>query len=320
MRRRLTAAGLVALALLGLMIGVAFRIDMNAAYSRLQGRSQSAPTPFGEIQYVTGGHGNPVLVVHGGGGGWDQGELLAATVLGDGFHWIAPSRFGYPGSTLPSQATWDEQAHVYAALLDTLAVREVAVVALSQGGPSALLLALLHPERVTSLTCISCGIATQEGQQQTGASQRGDALMAIFQRDFPYWLVSRVFQGFLLELMGVNREVRTSLTPAQRKLAGEFILRMNPASPRAAGAAFDNQAPMPGGRIAEIVAPVLLVHAEDDTLQLFANAEFAAARIAGARLLRFPRGGHLVVAVELDAVRREIRSHIHKHWKPSSPP
>jgi 2-hydroxy-6-oxonona-2,4-dienedioate hydrolase len=68
------------------------------------------------------------------------------TVLGEQFHWIAPSRFGYLRSTFHDGTTFDDQAHAYAYLLDRLGVKRVAVVALSQGGPSALLFAVLHPE------------------------------------------------------------------------------------------------------------------------------------------------------------------------------
>ena len=112
------------------------------------------PSPYGDIEYTEGGSGPAVLVIHGSGGGYDQGELLAQAVLGEQFHWIAPSRFGYLRSTFREGATFDDQAHAYAYLLDRLGIRKVAVVALSHGGPSALLFAVLHPERVSSLTLI----------------------------------------------------------------------------------------------------------------------------------------------------------------------
>jgi pimeloyl-ACP methyl ester carboxylesterase len=85
---------------------------------------------------------------------------------------------------------------------------------------------------------------------------------------------------------------------------------MNPASLRSAGAAFDNEAALPGVRIAGIQAPTLIVHARDDTLQLYHNAEFAAATIPGARLISFARGGHLVMAVEQATIRRAVGEQI----------
>jgi pimeloyl-ACP methyl ester carboxylesterase len=58
----------------------------------------------------------------------------------------------------------------------------VAVVALSHGGPSALLFAALHPDRVTSLALISAGVASSTDASQQQANRQGDALTWIFQR------------------------------------------------------------------------------------------------------------------------------------------
>jgi len=41
------------------------------------------------------GEGPPVLIVHGAGGGYDQGLWVARDSVGEGFRIIAPSRFGY---------------------------------------------------------------------------------------------------------------------------------------------------------------------------------------------------------------------------------
>jgi 2-hydroxy-6-oxonona-2,4-dienedioate hydrolase len=88
---------------------------------------------------------------------------------------------------------------------------------------------------------------------------------------------------------------------------------MNPVAPRSVGAAFDNTAKMPNERIAAIRAPTLVFHATDDTLQLYHNAEFAAATIPGARLVRFERGGHLLMIVEQAAMRSGAQRFIRDH-------
>jgi pimeloyl-ACP methyl ester carboxylesterase len=74
---------------------------------------------------------------------------------------------------------------------------------------------------------------------------------------------------------------------------------------------------MPNERIAAIRAPTLIVHARDDTLQRFHNAEFAARTIPGARLLAFDRGGHLLLAVEQPAIRDAVAQHIGAHAGPA---
>ncbi len=304
-----TAAGAVA----------AYRLDMARAYGGIRGRSMVVPSPYGDVEYTEGGSGPPVLVIHGSGGGYDQGELLVHAVLGDQFHWITPSRFGYLRSTFREGATFDDQAHAYAYLLDHLGVEKVAVVALSHGGPSALLFAALHPERVSSLTLISCGVASSDAPGQAQASRQGDLLATVFKHDPLYWAITRLFRKPLMALMGAGDAVIAGLTPEQRELVDQVIERMNPVSPRSAGAAFDNQAALPNERIAAVRAPTVIFHARDDTLQLYHNAEFAASTLPDARLVSFARGGHLVLGVELATIREVTQRHILGSSRTTSP-
>ena len=48
--------------------------DMRTAYSRIRGTSQVLSSPLGDIEYSKGGEGPAVLVIHGSGGGFDQGH------------------------------------------------------------------------------------------------------------------------------------------------------------------------------------------------------------------------------------------------------
>jgi pimeloyl-ACP methyl ester carboxylesterase len=66
-------------------------------------------------------------------------------------------------------------------------------------------------------------------------------------------------------------------------------------------------------RISAITAPTLIFHATDDMLQLFHNAEFAAAHIPGAKLVRFEKGGHLLGIVEQKAISAALQKHILDH-------
>jgi 2-hydroxy-6-oxonona-2,4-dienedioate hydrolase len=291
----------------------AYRRDMQHAYARIAGRSLVIASPWGDIEYTDQGDGAPVLVVHGSGGGFDQGELLGAAVLGQGLRRITPSRFGYLRSTFHAGATFDDQAHAYAHLLDHLGVERVAVVAFSHGGPSALLFALLHPTRVSSLTLLSAGVASSSEVEHRRADSQGQALMTIFRYDLAYWAVTKAMPGRLLTLMGASDEVIAALRPDQRDLVDELIAGMNPAAPRAAGAAFDHDAAMPNDRIAAIRAPTLIVHARDDTLQPFTNAQFAARTMADTQLVAFERGGHLVVATQRAVVREAVLTHVAHH-------
>lgn len=294
---------------------VKYSSDINSAYKQLEGRSRIIASPYGDIEYSEQGKGYPVLVVHGSGGGFDQGELIARTFLNERFHWIAPSRFGYLRSTYQEGATFDEQAHAYAHLLDQLKIKKVAVVALSHGGPSALLLAALYPERVSSLVLISAGVASIQTKHQAAAHTKGTLLVSIYKNDLLYWTMTSLFKKYFLQLMGADKDIVSKLTEEQRDLVHEVIKIMNPALPRSKGTQFDNKASMPNERITGIKAPTLLFHSKDDRLQLFQNAEYAAAKIPQANLVSFDRGGHLVMCTEQPIIREKLQAHILRHFE-----
>lgn len=216
-------------------IGVAtviwYTLDTRRAYTRIAGGSTIVPSPLGDIEFKRGGASVPVLVIHGSGGGYDQGELIAMAILDERFDWITPSRFGYLGSTFHVGATFDEQAKAYALLLDHLGLKRVAVLAMSHGGPSALLFAALYPDRVSSLTLLSCGVASSSDTDQAEASQKGDALTMIFKYEILYWLVRTFMRKQLMRLMGASGRVIAGLTTEQRTLVNRVIDYMAPVAP-----------------------------------------------------------------------------------------
>ena len=127
---------------------------MNAAGARLAAVDRHViSTPWGAVEYAERGSGAPVLVVHGifhhcvGG-------LLSVRDLFLDRRVIAPSRFGYLGSSMPPNATPAAQADAFAALLDALEIGQIDVVGLSAGATSALQLALRHPEKVKRLAVL----------------------------------------------------------------------------------------------------------------------------------------------------------------------
>ena len=112
-----------------------FRADVQPNRERLLSGSDIVTTEeFGDIEYAIQGKGLPVLVVHGAGGGYDQGLLIGENYVGDGHRFIAPSRFGYVRSSIPQNGSPVAQADAYAALLDALGIERVAVVGFSDGG------------------------------------------------------------------------------------------------------------------------------------------------------------------------------------------
>ena len=113
-----------------------FRAEISGARKKVLAGSEILKTDHGDIEYTAKGEGPPVLVLHGAGGGYDQGLLLPGrTIFGDSFKLISVSRFGYLRSPIPEDSSVEAQAALYAILLDHLKVEKAIVVGGSAGGP-----------------------------------------------------------------------------------------------------------------------------------------------------------------------------------------
>jgi pimeloyl-ACP methyl ester carboxylesterase len=115
-------------------------------------------TSRGPVEYLDTGEGEVVLSLHGAMGGYDQAQLLARTIGGSNYRYLSLSRPGYLGTSLAAGRSPEEQADLYAELLDLLKIGKVIVIAISGGGPSAIHFALRHRERCHGLVLVStCG-------------------------------------------------------------------------------------------------------------------------------------------------------------------
>ena len=118
-------------------------------------RPKIMKTPRGPVEYASFGTGPAVLALHGVMGGYDQGLILARTIGAAGYQYVAVSRPGYLGTALSAGSSPEEQADLCADLLDALGVRDVAVIAVSGGGPCAIHFALRHRDRCRGLVLVS---------------------------------------------------------------------------------------------------------------------------------------------------------------------
>lgn len=73
-----------------------YRDDLRAGTERIRGQARMAATACGPIEYASAGDGPPVLVLHGAGGGFDQGLLMAEGLVRAGLRAVAASRPGWP--------------------------------------------------------------------------------------------------------------------------------------------------------------------------------------------------------------------------------
>lgn len=284
-----------------------YQHDMHEARERLLAGSQVIQTNSGPIEYATVGDGYPVLVVHGAGGGYDQG-LILAQFEGDDFRPIAISRFGYLRTPLPANASPAAMADAYADLLDELNISRVAVVGVSRGGPSSLQFALRHPDRCSALVMLSAISHTPPKE----SFMQKIIFNTIFRSDFVYWLITTKFESNLISTFGVPAKAQARLTPAEKEWASEFLQTMHPISLRKAGIYNDREYSVHDYPLESITVPTLVIHAEDDSLISFTQGQYTAQNIPGARLIKLQSGGHFLIGHH-EKVRSEVVEFLKQH-------
>lgn len=260
----LTATSSLAAAGAGALIIAAFRRDVRTARARLSGQSRLVETARGLVEIAESGTGPPVLVMHGTGGGFDQG-LLAARSLPDGYRIIAPSRFGYLRSPMPADGSHAEQAETLAALLDTLGVPRAVVLAVSAGAQPAIQLALRHPDRVHALVLITPALHLPPKPGAPPASgPPGLILDHVLASNFAVWALGHLAPNLLVRVAGVPRSLDDQLRPELRE---QLVDGFFPASARHVGLAHDicTTTPIaPDLPIEQLQMPVMLVGTADD--------------------------------------------------------
>jgi pimeloyl-ACP methyl ester carboxylesterase len=311
------AAALCIVSLVSIAVGATYLIyarDLQAIRSAVAAGSQVLQTPHGPIEYAMWGNGPTMLVLHGAGGGYDQGVLQARAFGGDGFRWISPSRFGYLRTPLPVDASPIAQADAYAELLDQLEIKRVGIIAMSGGVPSALQFALRYPERTSALVLLSSAPYTPLSAPEQKLPVPIWVYHALFASDFPYWLLERVAPTALDGMFDVSPTLRGTLSPEEAAMVASTIAAFQPVTHRFdgvrnEGAAIDPRVDYPVGNI---TAPTLVVHAMDDGINAFMFGQYTADHIPGARFLALPTGGHLLLGHQAE-VRTQAHSFLREH-------
>jgi pimeloyl-ACP methyl ester carboxylesterase len=292
-----------------LFLYVPYRRDIRNAYAQLDSlERQVFTTDCGPIEAAILGEGEPVLVSHGISGGFDQGLGLAKSYLGDGYQVIAPSRFGYHATPLPAGATPASQADAFVCLLDALGIDKVTVMANSAGGTSSIQMALRHPERLKAIVFVSTA-APSVGEYNITLPPK-PVIQTVFSSDFLMWLITHHFESAMKPAIGVPNGY--ILSEAEQATVTAVVRSVLPIERRTAGFVFDmftsnldmdrHPADYP---LEEIRVPVLVIHAVDDSLAAYENAEALAKRVPSAELLSIPRGGHLLLSQE-EFVRAQV--------------
>ncbi len=280
-----------------------YRADITHARARALGGSEILATKNGEIEYAVRGEGLPVLLIHGAGGGYDQGMWFGETALGDGYQCISVSRYGYLRSTFAEESTVESQAALYVELLDHLGINQVVVFGGSAGGPSALQFVHDYPERSMALVLVSA-ISMYMGDEIPLSTR---IVNTIQRSDFAYWLVLKLFRSQFMEMVGISPEAYDLFSPEEQRLTHEMLEFMHPMSPRWPGNMHEvNYIPLSAEALQGITVPTIILHARDDSLVNHDHAEYAHENIKHSELVSFESGGHGLVA-QSKVIREQIK-------------
>jgi len=282
-----------------------YRRDIRRARERAASGSRIADTALGPVEYGMAGEGPPVLVVHGAGGGFDQALYLAEPLVRSGFRVIAMSRFGYLRTPLPADASAEAQADAHALLLDALGIRRAAVLGASAGAPSALQLALRHPERVSALVLlVPAAYPFQIEHRPVGGLPRRASTETrllfdtALRSDFLFWAVRRLARRTMTRgILATPVSVVEHANAGERERLEGVLDRILPVSRRRLGLLNDAAVlgSLPRYDLERITAPTLIVSVADCLYGTSTSARYCAEHIAGARLVRYEEGGHLWV-------------------------
>ena len=235
--------------------------------------------------------GETLLSVHGLYGGYDQ-ALENVGSLSSRYRILAPSRFGYPGSSVKGGGTPREQAEAYVELLDLLGIERVFILGASAGGTPAIRFALDFPQRAKGLI-LYCSTAPWNEKPAKIPGLMGPP--PIMNHDLSMWLAFPLYR----RLYGMEADV---------------VHRMLPLSKRKEGADLDARivnrdmaVNFEAYPIEEMHVPVLLLHAKDDRMAPFkgpaGQVEGSLHRYPNLETKIFETGGHLMTghSREIDA-------------------
>ena len=194
-------------------------------------------------------------------------------------------------------------------VLDATSTETAHVAGISTGGWIAQLLALDHPERVTTLTLVNSR-PNPPGPVDADLPGHAEALMqAIRNTPQPDWSDEEAVRDRLV-LQARNLAGAGSFDEAAARVHAEAVVaRTTNVRSATTNIASADHGPRWRERLGEIGAPTLVLHGEDDPFFPIGNGEALAAEIPDARLVRFPRAGHWIPAHAVPDVAAELLAH-----------
>lgn len=262
-------------------------------------------TQKGKVEYDLSEVNRPVILCsHGGIGGFDQARVMINWVGDAKYRLLCPSRPGYLETPLKSGKTIEEQADLFAALLDALKIDKVAIVSASAGGPPGYMFAIRHPGRVWALVAIDSVSGFYDMPETAGpitqaifTSDLGQKLIKMIGEAKPEIFLKQIFQAeAYFTKKQINEHIDYTLTsPEALVFMKAFIDTMNPYNPRKPGTENDMEqyrklAHLP---LEKVQCPGLIVHGTHDADVKFYDGVYAYEHIPNCERYWIEEGSHL---------------------------
>ncbi|GCE07469.1 alpha/beta hydrolase [Dictyobacter aurantiacus] len=284
-------------------------------------------TKQGPVEFdLIGAQGPVILSIHGGLGGVDQARLMTNWLDRDMGRILCPSRPGYLRTPLKSGETFEQQADLFAALLDHLQIDRVAVVCLSAGGPPAYQFAIRHPDRVWALVAIDSVSGSYRPPEAVGPlaeaifmSTPGQKFVKFIMEKQPRLMLAEAFRGigyFTKEQR--KRQIDHVLNEPEALAFMEALLdTMNPYSERKKGNENDMQqfVKLTHLPLELVQCSSLIIHGTHDADVKFSDGVYAYEHIPGAERYWIEEGDHLGFWLSPHAPRVQecARAFLRKH-------
>jgi pimeloyl-ACP methyl ester carboxylesterase len=243
-----------------------------------------------DIRYYTGGCGDPLIVIHGGGGdasSWLQNiqELSAHYTV------YAPDLPGYGGSqALDGEYHIPELTRFIDDFSDSLGLESFYLVGHSLGGGVALNYALQFPKRIKKLVLVSS---------------------LCLGKEIAFWVRILSLPAILRTVGAITMAAFRGLKWIVKKLwkGMEFVIPFSPASITIGGSVttFKEQTLVLAHRFSEVGAPTLVVWGARDGVVPVRHAYVAAEAIPGCQLKIFEKRGHNVHRDEITEFSQVVK-------------
>jgi len=306
--RSLLRAALAVAAVAVAVTYLVYRRDIDRSFERIAAGSQIVQTPCGPIEYASAGEGDPLLMVHGAGGGFDQGMDIAKGLAEAGMRVIAVSRFGYLRTPLAGDASAAAQADAHACLLDALGLKRAAILGVSAGAPSSMQFALRHPERSRALVLLvpAAYVPRAGGAPSLKTPPWTEFLFdTALRSDFLFWAAIRLAPRTMIgSILATPPEAVEKADADEQARVAQLLDHILPVSPRRTGLVNDAAvvSTLPRYELERIQAPTLLISVADDRFGTFEPARYTAEHVPGARFVGYPSGGHILAGRNREAM------------------